>query len=346
MRRRGGRRRKKAGIVQAGEGATAPTGWGDGADGVRMARVGGRGSLGLDGAQGGAPPHGRPAPGRAPSRKGFQPSPFLGWPVDPAADPLATGPPATGPRSAAFFDFDRTLLHGDAGVIFGWTLVDYGFGQGKDLPPKARKRHNRQFGLQMAGILGKGLAYKGLHAIGVMKRSRLVELTYRFLAGLPAHEMSARMERVWNEKLRERLYPRMMEVIEEHRKAGRRIVIVTTGLRELVEHSKRALGEDVEVIGVEMRADEGMWLGHVEGPLYGVHKAAAVAAYAARNGIDLSQSWAYSDHFSDTAFLACVGHPVAVNPDFRLRLYAKKKGWQIIQVLPPSGVTPQPAPAP
>lgn len=252
----------------------------------------------------------------------------------------AAPPSATGPRSAAFFDFDRTLLHGDAGVIFGWTLVDYNFGRGKDLPPKERGRHKRQMSLQMAGILSKGIAYKGLHAVGLLKRSRLVELTYRFLEGLPAHEMSARMERVWNEKLQERLYPRMKEMLEEHRKAGRRIVIVTTGLRELVEHSRKALGEDVEVIGVEMRADEGRWLGTVEGPLYGVHKAAAVASYAARNGIDLSQSYAYSDHFSDVAFLSCVGHPVAVNPDLRLRLYARKKGWRVLNVLPPRGAKP------
>lgn len=247
----------------------------------------------------------------------------------------ATAP--TGPRSAAFFDFDNTLLHGDAGVIFGWTLADYGYTLGSHLPPRERSRHNRQVRAQIAGIVGKGMTYKALHAVGVMKRSKLIELTYRFLEGLPAAEMSARMERVWNEKLRERLYPEMLHVIEEHRKAGRRIVIVTTGLRELVEHSRKVLGEDVEVIGVTMRAHEGVWQGLVDGPLYGVHKATAVAEYAAKNGIDLSESWAYSDHYSDAAFLDCVGHPVAVNPQLRLRLLARKRGWRILNVLPPAG---------
>lgn len=259
-----------------------------------------------------------------------------------AAPPVAPAPgsPAEGssaaPRSAAFFDFDKTLLHGDAGVIFGWTLVDYGFDLGKDLPPRERRRHDRHVGAQMAAILGKGMTYRALHAVGVLKRSKLIELTYRFLEGLPAAEMSARMERVWNEKLRERLYPQMMQVIEEHRKAGRRIVIVTTGLRELVEHSKKVLGEDVEVIGAVMRADNGRWLGQVDGPLYGAHKATAVADYAARNGIDLAQSWAYSDHYSDGAFLAAVGNPVAVNPQLRLRLLAKRRGWRVLNVLPPA----------
>lgn len=255
----------------------------------------------------------------------------------------ATAP--AGPRSAAFFDFDKTLLHGDAGVIFGWTLADYSYDRGKDLPPKERDRHNRQVRLQIARLVSKGMTYKALHAVGAMKRSTLIELTYRFLEGLPAAEMSARMERVWNEKLRERLYPEMLNVIETHRKAGRRIVIVTTGLRELVEHSRKVLGEDVEVIGVTMRAHDGVWQGLVDGPLYGVHKAAAVAEYAGKNGIDLAESWAYSDHYSDAAFLACVGHPVAVNPQLRLRLLARKRGWQILNVLPPPSAVP-PAVAP
>lgn len=250
-------------------------------------------------------------------------------------------PAPTAPRSAAFFDFDKTLFHGDAGVIFGWTLVDYGYEQGKRLPLEEQAKHNRAVSAQIAGILGKGLTYRSLHAVGLMKRSRLIELTYKFLEGLPAAEMSARMERVWNDKLKERLYPSMKAVIEEHRRAGRRIVIVTTGLRELVLHSKKALGEDIEVIGVEMHADEGKWLGTVEGPLYGVHKAVAIAEYAAKHGIDLSQSYAYSDHYSDAAFLAAVGHPVAVNPQLRLRLLARKKGWQILQVLPPPSTLPR-----
>lgn len=247
------------------------------------------------------------------------------------------------PRSAAFFDFDRTLLHGDAGVIFGWTLWDYMLARGDQFPSGSpeRRRHDRQVGANVARTLGKGVTYRALNAIGIMKRSRLVELTYRFLEGMPAADMSAQMEKVWNEKLRERLYPKMREVIEEHRKAGRRIVIVTTGMRELVEHSKKVLGEDIEVIGVEMLASEGKWLGRVEGPLYGVHKAQAVKAWARKNGVQLRECYAYSDHYSDAAFLASVGHPVAVNPTFRLQLLARKKGWDVQWVLPPGARPPE-----
>jgi phosphoserine phosphatase len=37
--------------------------------------------------------------------------------------------------------------------------------------------------------------------------------------------------------------------------------------------------------------------------------------YARQHGLDLAESWAYSDSFSDYPMLAVVGHPTAVNPD-------------------------------
>lgn len=255
-------------------------------------------------------------------------------------DPAIARPASAPSRQAAFFDFDRTLLHGDAGVIFGTTLAEWGYAQGKHLRGRELAEHHARVSAQIAGRVGKGIAYRTLNAVGLMKRSKLVELTYRFLEGLPAAEMSARMKLVWNEKLRERMYGQMLEIIEQHRKAGRRIVVVTTGLRELVLHSKEVLGEDVDVIGAEMRATDGLWQGVVDGPLYGVHKQAAVKEYAMKNGVDLAESWAYSDHFSDVAFLAAVGHPVAVNPSVRLALHARKKGWQVLWIMPP-GKTPE-----
>jgi HAD superfamily hydrolase (TIGR01490 family) len=145
------------------------------------------------------------------------------------------------------------------------------------------------------------------------------------------------MEKAWNERIAERLYPKMREVLDEHRKAGRRIVIVTTGLQELIQHSKKVLGEDIEVIGVKMQLSEtGHYLGRVVGPLYGVHKAKAVQDWAAANGVDLAESYAYSDHFSDMAFLDAVGHPFCVNPTLRLQMHARKRGWPVLWVLPPS----------
>ena len=47
------------------------------------------------------------------------------------------------------------------------------------------------------------------------------------------------------------------------------------------------------------------------------------------SGIDLSQSYAYSDSITDLPMLEVVGNPVAVNPDKDLRRIAEERGWQI-----------------
>lgn len=246
---------------------------------------------------------------------------------------VSPGPPS----QAAFFDFDHTLLDGDAGVIFGWALGEWGMQQGAHLQGRERRKHVVATGAHVAGTVAKGSYYRALNAVGLLKRSKMLEHAYTFLKGFPAADMRVQMERVWNEKLQERLYPDMVRLLDAHRSASRRIVIVTTGLRELVEHSKKTLGHDIDVIGVEMEVDPaGLWLGRVDGPLYGVQKAEAVKKWATTNGVDLKESFAYSDHISDAAFLALAGHPVAVNPSLRLRMLARRKGWDVINVLPPA----------
>jgi hypothetical protein len=51
---------------------------------------------------------------------------------------------------------------------------------------------------------------------------------------------------------------------------------------------------------------------------------------AEREGIDLSESFAYSDSESDLPMLRAVGHPVAVNPDAELMRVARDEGWQVM----------------
>jgi phosphoserine phosphatase len=56
-----------------------------------------------------------------------------------------------------------------------------------------------------------------------------------------------------------------------------------------------------------------------------------VRELAAREGIDLARSTAYSDSHTDLPFLEAVGHPVAVNPDRELRRLAAERGWPVLR---------------
>jgi len=244
--------------------------------------------------------------------------------------------PAGSQRSstAAFFDFDRTVVHGDAGMIFGRTLIAWAWGKAR----VERGRHRRlwyysRIVVAVVSLLVQEAVFRTLHLLRLIKRSTLVRTAYRRMRGLPSEEMAARMEEVWHATLATRIYPDMRNVIEEHRARGDRVVIVTTGLKPLVSMVQRYLG-DMDVIAVTMGEEAGVWTGIVEGPLWGEHKADAVRDYAAAHGIDLRRSYAYSDHVSDAAFLATVGNPICVNPDRRLAKIARKRGWTVKRVEP------------
>ena len=56
-----------------------------------------------------------------------------------------------------------------------------------------------------------------------------------------------------------------------------------------------------------------------------------MAQLAARDGLDLATSYAYSDAASDVPMLRAVGHPVAVNPDAELAQVAAQEGWDVLR---------------
>src|SRR6478736_2627105 len=85
-----------------------------------------------------------------------------------------------------------------------------------------------------------------------------------------------------------------------------------------------------EVIATRARIDDdGAYTGELEFYAYGQHKADAMIEYAATNGVDLSESFAYSDSVTDVPMLSVVGHPVAVNPDRDLAREAIEREWGI-----------------
>ncbi len=57
-------------------------------------------------------------------------------------------------------------------------------------------------------------------------------------------------------------------------------------------------------------------------------------------GLDLTESWAYSDSATDLPMLEVVGHPVAVNPDRALRRIAQMRGWPVLRFEQLRVVTP------
>ena len=59
-------------------------------------------------------------------------------------------------------------------------------------------------------------------------------------------------------------------------------------------------------------------------------KGERIRTYAQKYDIALEQSFAYSDSYRDLSMLECVGHPIAANPDRRLRRLAQQRHWPIV----------------
>jgi HAD superfamily hydrolase (TIGR01490 family) len=128
-----------------------------------------------------------------------------------------------------------------------------------------------------------------------------------------------------------RVYPQMLRVAYEHQDAGRPVYIVTAAAHELAEVLAHVLTFDGG-LGARSEIADGRYTGRPDGPFtYREGKAEAIRALAAREGIDLSESWAYSDSESDLPMLRVVGHPVAVNPDAELGRIARAEGWQVLR---------------
>ena len=151
------------------------------------------------------------------------------------------------------------------------------------------------------------------------------------LAGVEPGELVDVVEGALEPVLRPLLAPEVVAVAEELRVKGYRLYIVSTALQEIVD----ALAVDLRFDGglgtvAEIGAD-GRYTGRSLRPLHGRAKAEVVCELAATEGIDLDESVAYSDGYSDLPLLEVVGEAVAVNPDRKLRRAARKRGWSVLE---------------
>src|SRR5208283_1055110 len=126
------------------------------------------------------------------------------------------------------------------------------------------------------------------------------------------------------------LFPRAVELIEANRAAGIEPVLVTGSPDFIVAPLARHLGI-ADFAANRFVFSRGRATGRLAEPVMaGDEKSVWCADYAAGRNIDLADCWGYADSHYDTAFLAALGHPVAVNPDRRLRAAALSRQWPVI----------------
>ncbi len=151
---------------------------------------------------------------------------------------------------------------------------------------------------------------------------------YREYDGLEYEVMRRLGREALNAVTLRRIYPEGMRRIREHKRAGHRVLLLTGALDVVVEPLAELL--DVEVDCAHLLLKDGRMTGDLAAPPpAGEARGALLEEYAARNGISLSESFAYADSLSDLPMLELVGTPVVVNPDARLSQVAGQRGWRV-----------------
>jgi HAD superfamily hydrolase (TIGR01490 family) len=217
------------------------------------------------------------------------------------------------PRGAAFFDLDRTLMSGSSGFFWARAAARAGMISRRRLALDAWE--NVKFRLRGSTDASTDRVMARVGEMLVGKRAvDFQRLGPQVLAGvLP------------------RLYPQMLEIAWQHQDAGRPVFIVTAATQDTASMIAHVLGFDGG-LGTPLEAVEGRYTGKLAGPFaYRDGKPQLMRELAAERGLDLTESYAYSDSESDLPMLRAVGHPVAVNPDGPLARAAREEGWDVLR---------------
>jgi len=213
---------------------------------------------------------------------------------------------------AAFFDLDKTVIARASMVAFGKPLY-------------------------RAGLLSRWLLLRALYGQLVYlymganeeRMARMRESALRVTVGWERERILRLVRETMDEVIDPIVYEEALDLIREHQAKGRRVFIISASPEEVVAPLAAYLGAD-EAIATRPRTDEdGRYTGEIEFYAYGPFKAEAMHEVAERDGLDLSECWAYSDSATDIPMLEAVGHPVVVNPDRALAGYAAEQGWEV-----------------
>jgi len=215
--------------------------------------------------------------------------------------------------AAAFFDLDRTLIRRSSVLALAGSFRQRGLISRLDLAKSAF--------WQVLFVL------RGASAERVRRAS---EDGMKILSGFTVEDMQALVGDAMEPVLRPLVYDEPLHLVRRHREQGERVYIVSATLQEIVQHIADDLGFD-GAIGSTCEIADGVYTGRSLRAAHGEGKAEAIRELAALEGLDLAACTAYSDSHTDVPFLEAVGHPVAANPDRKLRRIARRRGWPVVR---------------
>jgi putative phosphoserine phosphatase/1-acylglycerol-3-phosphate O-acyltransferase len=215
----------------------------------------------------------------------------------------------TGSKIGAFFDLDQTLLAGFSATSFIRERLVTG------------RMSPQELGTTFFGALSFALGRTGFSALMTATTA-----AYRGLAESMLEDVG---EEVFVKHLAKQIYPEARAIVQAHQDAGHTVAIISSATRYQAEPLARDMGIE-HVLCTELEVEEGVFTGEVVRPTcYGEGKAVAGRALAAQEGLDLAESYFYTDSHEDLPLLEVVGRPRPLNPNRQLAQIAKERQWPV-----------------
>ena len=213
----------------------------------------------------------------------------------------------------AIFDLDNTLIAGDSDHSWGEFLVSE-----QRVDAQQFKKTNDQFYAD--------------YVAGSLDIFAYLEFSLQPLTKMSISELAQLHEEFMRQIISPMYLPKAQALLQKHRDAGDRLLIITSTNRFIVEPICHSLGVS-ELLATDAEIVDGRYTGKVAGtPTYKEGKVIRLNAWLQEHNETLEGSWFYSDSINDLPLLLEVEHPVAVDPCRALRETAETKEWDIISL--------------
>lgn len=214
------------------------------------------------------------------------------------------------PTAISFFDLDKTLLSINSSFYFCYYLF--------------RK------GVFSSSYLATSFLYYLRHKFFHLSVEDLHKAIFdKLLRGFSLETLENEMESFIEDKLKAMVYLPVFSQLKLAQQLGHYTVILSNSPTFIVSAMARFFSVD-EWRGTEYAIDKDQKLCHIATLMLGEEKAKCMMQIAKKFNIANDSITAYSDSFEDLPFLLAAGKPIAVNPDKRLRQFAKKQNWEIL----------------
>ena len=219
-------------------------------------------------------------------------------------------------KNITLFDLDHTLIPLDSDYAWGQYTLALGWCDAQDFA----ERNAAFFADYRAGVLDIS-AYVRFATAAMRRQGAIKSIAARAVFMREIIEKGLRNE--------------ALALVENHRKAGDQLAIVTA-TNAFVTRPIADIFGIADLLAVELAVDAaGDWTGEIAGvPSVREGKVTRVEQWLAAQDLDWNSAniTFYSDSLNDLALLERVAQPVATNPDEKLRTIATQRGWRILDL--------------